>query len=195
MRSLRGLSPWVVRNRHSSCQLSDVAIRKQGKLQGSEENLQVKLAFKRCSGKAGNLKERPIRERTKKKEFGGCIPQGCLRYTSVQVERSGGSSQLKIAFEKYGKKPDTLHITKTPPLLGNNGIVFTPVEKANVFADHLEHSFQESVVPYDNYDIEMVEDSIAYFFIILPLFLYLHSQAERCQICHLQIKHTKIKWA
>ncbi|GFV07569.1 RNA-directed DNA polymerase from mobile element jockey [Trichonephila clavipes] len=70
-----------------------------------------------------------------------------------------------------------------PPLLGYRGLVNDTLEKANLFADTLEESFQENADPYDDEHIETVERQVHRYlsnitFQVSPLI----SPAEVCEI-------------
>ncbi|GBM72064.1 RNA-directed DNA polymerase from mobile element jockey [Araneus ventricosus] len=51
-----------------------------------------------------------------------------------------------------------------PPILGPRGLVFSCADKADVFRDALEESFQENTEPFDDNFIEKVENEIEDFF-------------------------------
>ncbi|GFT52682.1 hypothetical protein TNCV_3765591 [Trichonephila clavipes] len=48
----------------------------------------------------------------------------------------------------------------TPPLLGYRGMVYDTLDKANLFADTMEESFQENSEPYNDEHIEKVERKV-----------------------------------
>ncbi|GBN36011.1 hypothetical protein AVEN_158735-1 [Araneus ventricosus] len=74
----------------------------------------------------------------------------------------------------------TKKFVSIPPILGPRGLVFSCADKANVFRNALEESFQENTEPYDDNFIENVENEIEDFFStnITPSFSPLSSPAE-----------------
>ncbi|GBM32324.1 RNA-directed DNA polymerase from mobile element jockey [Araneus ventricosus] len=51
-----------------------------------------------------------------------------------------------------------------PPILGPSGLVFSCADKADIFRNALEESFQENIEPYDDNFIEKVENEIDDYF-------------------------------
>ncbi|GFX63094.1 RNA-directed DNA polymerase from mobile element jockey [Trichonephila clavipes] len=64
---------------------------------------------------------------------------------------------------KIIKKQKAQQITY-PPLLGYRGMVYDTLDKANLFADTMEESFQENSEPYNDEFIEKVERKVRRFF-------------------------------
>ncbi|GFT65852.1 nucleic-acid-binding protein from transposon X-element [Trichonephila clavipes] len=68
------------------------------------------------------------------------------------VESGGSPNNIHKFIARMNRKP-----VSYPPLLGSQGLVFGTREKADLFVDTLEDSFQENRTPYDNDHIDEVD--------------------------------------
>ncbi|GFU86388.1 hypothetical protein TNCV_1417401 [Trichonephila clavipes] len=55
------------------------------------------------------------------------------------------------------------NLLSIPPLLGFQGLVYGTREKADLFVDILEDSFQENITPYDDDHIDKVDRTVRRF--------------------------------
>ncbi|GFU30101.1 RNA-directed DNA polymerase from mobile element jockey [Trichonephila clavipes] len=70
-----------------------------------------------------------------------------------------------------------------PPLLGFQGLVYGTREKADLFVDTLEDSFQENITPYDDDHIDKVDRTVRRFLRNnIPNYPPLTSPQEICEI-------------
>ncbi|GFV51029.1 probable RNA-directed DNA polymerase from transposon X-element [Trichonephila clavipes] len=68
------------------------------------------------------------------------------------VESGGSPNNIHKFIARMNRKP-----VSYPPLLGSQGLVFGTREKADLFVDTLEDSFQENRTPYDDDHIDEVD--------------------------------------
>ncbi|GFU84037.1 uncharacterized protein TNCV_1488881 [Trichonephila clavipes] len=101
------------------------------------------------------------------------------------VECSHTNDSLHKLIARAKKKPVIY-----PPLLGFQGLVYGTREKADLFVDTLEDSFQENRTPYDDDHIDKVDRTVRRFLRNnIPIYPPLTSPQEICEI----IKKLKIK--
>ncbi|GFT72318.1 uncharacterized protein NPIL_542361 [Nephila pilipes] len=67
---------------------------------------------------------------------------------------------LHKTINKFKKKPPA----NIPALLGYRGLIYDTAEKANLFVDNFEESFQENPTPYSDSHIELVERKVRRYF-------------------------------
>ncbi|GFV77796.1 probable RNA-directed DNA polymerase from transposon X-element [Trichonephila clavipes] len=73
-------------------------------------------------------------------------------WDAALVESDSSPNNVHKFIARMNRKP-----VSYPPLLGSQGLVFGTREKADLFVDTLEDSFQENRTPYDNDHIDEVD--------------------------------------